>query len=155
MTAAASTTHVPTPLREEGIRFWKQLVEECKTQVDVINCSLSAQGRSSNDQIEFRAGEQLSVSRVGFPSTIVAVSLTFEHWGPVIRVNITGHQTPEIAFQREELELPLASDVDASIVAIFDEGRSLSPREVACLLMQHFHRCFPRISFPCPDIVPG
>jgi hypothetical protein len=155
MTTAASPAPVPTPLREEGIRFWKQLLEECKNQVDAINCSLSAQGRSSQDRIEFRTGEHLSLSRVRYPSTVIAASLTFEYWGPLIRVNITGHQTPEIAFPREELELPLASDVDASIVAIFDEGRSLSPRELVCLLTQSFHRCFPRISFPCPDIVPG
>ena len=155
MTIAASPAHIPTPLREEGIQFWKQLIEECKNRVSAINCSLSAQDRDSKDQIELRAGEYLSLSRLRYPSTLIVVRITFEHWGPVLRVDITGHQKPEVRFPHEELELPLASDVDGSIVAIFDEGRSLRPQGVACLLTQSFHRCFPRISFPCPDIVPG
>lgn len=155
MTIAASPAPVPTPLREEGLQFWKQLTQECKNRIAVINCSLSARDRDSKDQIEFRSGEHLSMSRSRYPSTIIAVRMTFEAWGPVIRVTITGHQKPEVAFPNEELELPLALDVDGSIVTIFDEGRSLRPEGLACLLSQSFHRCFPRISFPCPDIVPG
>lgn len=155
MTTAASPASIPTPLREEGLQFWKQLTKECENRIAAINCSLTAQDRDSKDQIEFRSGEHLSMNRSRYPSTMIAVRMTFEAWGPVIRVNITGRQKPEVAFPSEELELPLASDVDGSIVAIFDEGRSLRPDELACLLNQSFHRCFPRISFPCPDIVPG
>ena len=81
MTIAASPAHIPTPLREEGIQFWKQLIEECKNRVSAINCSLSAQDRDSKDQIELRAGEYLSLSRLRYPSTLIAVRITFEHWG--------------------------------------------------------------------------
>jgi hypothetical protein len=153
MSAAVSPALVPTRLREEGVQFWGQLVEECKNQIQSINRSLSDKDRNATDRVEYRADEQLSLRRSVCPSTIITVSIAFEHWGPIIRVRIAGHQTPELAFQPEEFELPLALDVDGSTVAIFDEGRSLRPREVACLLAQSFHRCFPGISFPCPDLV--
>lgn len=155
MGTAASPALPPAPLREEGMEFWKQFIEECERQVRAINSSLSAHGRSSQDHIEFRAGEHLSVRKPRHPSTAIDARITFEHWGPVIKANITGHRTSDVAFPPEALELPLASDVDGSIVAIFDEGRSLRPREVACLLNQSFRRCFPQISLPCPDIVTG
>ena len=44
---------------------------------------------------------------------------------------------------------PIAIDRDNEIVAIFDEGRSFSPHEVASYLMRYFHSCYPAISFPC------
>jgi hypothetical protein len=153
MTTAASPAPIPTPLREEGLHFWNNLTEECKNRIAAINCSLSAKDRDSQDQIEFRPGEHLSMSRSRHPSTFIGVTMTFERWGPVLRVNISGQQNPQLAFPHEEFELPLALDVDGSIIAIFDEGRSLRPQEVACLLAQSFHRCFPRVSFPCPDLV--
>jgi len=45
--------------------------------------------------------------------------------------------------------MPIATDLDNQIVAIYDEGRSFSPHEVASYLTQCFHRCHPHISFPC------
>ncbi len=140
------------PLREEGLRFWERLIEECKKQTDAINRVLLDHGRSTSDLIECRASERLQLVRSRFPSTIGKVSISFERWGPVLSVSITGQQRPGFEFRPEEFEMPLATDGDGSVIAVYDEGRSLSPREVACILMQRFRRCFPRIPLPCPDV---
>ncbi|MBV8553345.1 MAG: hypothetical protein JOY54_18760 [Acidobacteriaceae bacterium] len=151
MSAAVCPAPVPTPLRDEGMRFWKQLLEECKKQIDAINRTLSAHGRSQAEHVECRAGEELDLIRSVYPSTRGKISIAFEHWGPVIRICITGQQRPNFGFHKEELEMPVATDGDGSIVAVFDEGRSLCPRELACFLTQRFRRCFPGITLPCPD----
>ncbi len=151
--AAAAPAPVPAPLREEGMRFWEQLINECRQQTDCINHALAEHGRSPADHIECRAEQHLQLIRSRFPSTVARVTIAFERWGPVLSVLISGRQKPEFEFHPEELELPLARDVDGTVIAIFDEGRSLCPRELASFLMQHFRRCFPRISLPCPDLV--
>ena len=152
MSTAAAPALAPTPLREEGLRFWDELIEECRKQADAINCALSQHGRSTSDFIECRASHQLHLIRSRFPSTFGKIALSFERWGPVLSVSVTGFQRPAFEFRPEEFELPLAKDVDGDVVAVFDEGRSFSPREVACLMMQRFRRCFPRIPLPCPDL---
>jgi len=151
--SAVAPAPVLAPMREEGMRFWESLVAECKKQTDAINRVLLEHGRSAADFIECHAGHHLHLIRSRFPSTISKVTLSFERWGPVLGVSVTGFQRPEFEFRPEEFEMPLATDGDGSVVAVFDEGRSLSPCEVACLLMQHFRRCFPRITLPCPDAV--
>jgi hypothetical protein len=153
--AAAAPAPVPAPLREEGMRFWEQLIDECRRQTNCINQTLYEHGRSPADYVECRAGAHLQIIRERFPSTTAKVDIAFERWGPVIGVLINGYQKPGFEFHQEEFEIPLARDVDGSVVAVFDEGRSLCPREVASLLVQHFRRCFPRISLPCPDQVRG
>lgn len=153
MSTAVAPAPTPTPLRDEGQRFWDELVEECKKQAEAINGVLSHHGRSAADFLECRTGRQLHVVRSRFPSTTGKIALNFERWGPVLSVSVNGYQRPEFEFHPEEFEMPLAKDGDGRIIAIFDEGRSLSPREVACLLMQRFRRCFPRIPLPCPDSV--
>lgn len=151
MSTAVAPALAPAPLREQGLRFWEKLIEECKNQTDAINRVLSEHGRSASDFIECRPGHHLHLIRSRFPSTIAKVSISFERWGPVLSVIVTGHQRPEFEFHPEEFEMPLATDGDGSVVAVFDEGRSLSTREVACLLTQRFRRCFPRIPLPCPE----
>ena len=151
MSTAVAPALAPAPLREEGLRFWEKFIDECKKQTEAINRVLSEHGRSAADFIECRAGQHLHLIRSRFPSTIAKVTISFERWGPVLNVVVTGHQRPEFEFHPEEYEMPLAKDVDGSVVAVFDEGRSLSPREVACILMQSFRRCFPRIPLPCPE----
>ena len=152
MSAAVSPAPIPAPLREEGMRFWNQLMEHCKKQVHAINRTLSEHGRGATDQVECHCGQELDLVRDLYPSTRSKVRIGFEHWGPVISVCITGQQTPSFGFRKEELEIPLATDVDGSVVAVFDEGRSFCPRELASFLTQHFRRCFPGISLPCLNV---
>jgi hypothetical protein len=139
------------PLRSEGLRFWEGLVHECRTQIQAINSVLSGCGRGADEQVECSANEGLHLERTKYPSTTVDVRIRFEDWGPVLQVLITGLQRAGFRFFPEELEVPLATEGDGSLVAVFDEGRSLSPRELASYLTQHFRRCFPGIALPCPD----
>lgn len=153
MSTAVAPALVSSPLQQEGLRFWDELIDECRKQAEAINCVLSHHGRSASDFIECHAGRQLHLIRSRFPSTTGKIALAFERWGPVLSVSVTGFQRPEFEFHPEEFEMPLATDGDGRIVAVYDEGRSLSPREVASLLTQRFRRCFPRIPLPCPDAV--
>jgi hypothetical protein len=101
------------------------------------------------DCIECRADGELQLIRSRCPSTTVYVNIEFESWGPVVRVSIRGQQRPDFGFYPEEFEMPLATDSDGSMVAVFDEGKSLRPAELAAYLVQTFRRCFPRIALPC------
>lgn len=134
------------------MRFWNQLIQECKRQTDTINLALSEHGMGTEDHIECRAGQHLHLIRSRYPSTTSKVGIAFEHWAPVLKVHITGYQKPMFGFRQEEFEMLLAEDGDGRVIAVFDEGRSLSPREVACFLTQHFRRCYPNIPLPCPDL---
>ena len=61
----------------------------------------------------------------------------------MISVSVTGDEAEDLEFFPQEFELPIATDLDGSIVAIFEEGRSFSPRELATYLAQSLRRCFP------------
>jgi hypothetical protein len=149
---AAAATAPPGPrahLREEGMLFWERLITECKEQIQAINSALLKHGNGLTDQVEMRSDEQLQLIRTHYPSTTVYASIDFERWGTVIRVSIRGHQRPDFGFYPEDFEMPLATDSDGTIVAVFDEGKSLRPAELAAFLAQTFRRCFPRIALPC------
>jgi hypothetical protein len=141
----------PAPLLQEGMRFWEELTEECKKQIGALNRALADHGIIAADHVEFHSGQRLRLIRSRHPSTIIDVSLVVEHWGPVLRVCIAAHEASRLGLLQEEFEMPLATDVDGCIVGVFDEGRSLCPRELASYLAQHFRHCFPRISLPCPE----
>ncbi len=147
--AAAAPARVPALWREEGLYFWERLIAECREHLVAINSALSKHGHSAIDFIEFRADGQLQLIRARYPSTTVYGDIEFESWGPVIRVSIKGQQRPDFGFYPEEFEMPLATDSDGSMVAIFDEGKSLRPNELAAFLVQTFRRCFPRVALPC------
>ena len=150
MTAAVSPVRVP--LFDEGTQFWQGLINECKDQVCSINAALTHHGHVLEEQVAYSADEELHLHRLQFPSTSVKVSIRFERWGPVLKVTITGLQTPDFGFFPKELEVPLATEGDGCVVAVFDEGRSLTPRELASYLTQQFRRCFPRIALPCSNV---
>jgi len=139
------------PLWNEGLRFWEGLVHECREQIQAINGVLTRCGRTADEQVECSADEDLHLARRQYPSTTIDVQIRFEDWGPVLQVLITGLQRAGFRFFPEELEVPLARESDGNLVAVFDEGRSLSPRELASYLTQHFRRCFPGIALPCSD----
>lgn len=147
--AATAPARIPTLWKEEGLYFWEQLINKCKEHVATINSALLKHGHSVIDSIEFRADGELQLIRSRYPSTTVYAGIEFESWGPVIRVSIKGHQRPDFGFYPEEFEMPLATDSDGSMVAVFDEGKSLRPPELAAYLVQTFRRCFPHVALPC------
>jgi hypothetical protein len=138
-------------LKEEWVRYWEQLVNECKMQITAINTTLTKNGKKPADCVECYVGQDLHLRRSHYPSTEIRATLNSEHWGTAIHVRITGQQTPQFSFYTHECQLPLAKDLNDQAVAIYDEGRSLDPRELASFLTQHFRRCFPRIPLPCPQ----
>lgn len=147
--AAIAPARVPS-LKDEGLYFWEQLVDECRQRVNALNAALLKLGFAEADCIEFRADGGMQMVRSGYPSTTVYANVEFESWGPVIQVSIRGHQRPDFGFYPEGFEMPLATDSDGSMIAIFDEGKSLRPAELASYLVQTFRRCFPRVALPCP-----
>jgi hypothetical protein len=147
--AATALARSASPSREEWVGYWEQFNEECRKQIASINATLTGHGKSPADCVQCHCGPELRLSRLRYPSTEIKAVLAFEQWGSSISVRITGHQTPELGFYPEEAEFPLARDLNGSIIAIYDEGRSLEARELASYLTQHFRRCYPRITLPC------
>ncbi len=145
---SAAVAPAPLPLLHEGLAYWEELVTECKRQMNAINAAAMDHGLSAADLIEWIPGRNLGMIRKQTPSTEITLNLSFKRWGPVISGEIRGHQEEDHRFYPEELEVPLGVDEDGP-VAIFDEGRSLSPHEFAVYLAQRFRRCFPDISLPC------
>lgn len=145
MSAAASAS---TPLFLEGSEYWKQLMDECKRQTDLINSVASEKGLSSDHYIKCTVGPELCMCKSADPSTTVKLIIGFYPWGPMLSLAITGHQCDDEDFLPEECELPVAKDTDGSTIAIFDEGLSFSARELAAYLTQAFRRCFPGLALP-------
>ncbi|HLH05510.1 MAG TPA: hypothetical protein VKX25_22265 [Bryobacteraceae bacterium] len=143
--SAAAALSPSAPLVQEGNQFWQQLTEECRRQVEDINAVVSEKGLSPDQCVHCTGGRELRMFKAGTPSTLVKVLLGFYSWGPMLSVAITGQQTHDSEFFPEECEMPIAVDADGSIIAIFDEGRSFSPREMAAYLTQAFRRCFPGV----------
>lgn len=146
----AASVSAPVRLYDEGKRYWQDLTDECKRYVECVNATLVRNGVHPNGLIQCdAASESLHIVSTSHPSTTVKLTLTFRSWGPVISATITGRQSDGNDFFPQEVELPIAMDLDNQIVAIYDEGRSFSPGEVASYVTQSFHRCYPRISLPC------
>jgi hypothetical protein len=148
MSAAFASARVP--LYEEGTDFWQNLANECQSYVDCINATLTQNGIDPDGLLKCAAGpESLHVIKSRLPATIVSLILNFFSWGPVIGITICRQQADGHPFLPQEFEMPLARDLDDKTVAIYDEGRSFSPHEVASYLAQIFHNCYPSVSFPC------
>ncbi len=81
------------------------------------------------------------------------MSINYCAWGPMLDGIITGQEDDDREFCPEEFSIPIARDLDGSVVAIFDEGRSFSANELAAFLMQSFRRCFPGLTLPCQQAV--
>jgi hypothetical protein len=146
----AASAAVPSPLYNEGKQYWSELTNECKRYVECVNATLGQNGIGADGLVTFASTQDsLDMFRLGFPSTHVKLTLNFQSWGPVISATITGQERAGKGFSTQELELPIAIDLDSRTVAIYDEGRSFSPREVASYFTQSFHRCYPLISLPC------
>jgi hypothetical protein len=147
MSAAAARTTVP--LYYEGNRFWQELLEECKRHVQAINSAAVARGISFESLVQLQPGSDIHMFKTGYPSTDVKALLSFFPWGPVIQCTISGARDAEHRLLTCEFEMPVARDLDGKIVAVFDEGRSFCPLEVASYLTQAFRGCFRNIPLPC------
>ncbi|HEY7307105.1 MAG TPA: hypothetical protein VH601_23480 [Bryobacteraceae bacterium] len=145
---SAATLSAPIPLFHEANAYWQDLMQECKRQIEGINASLTQHGVPDDDRVKWISGQQTEMSRSQLPSTRVQFNMQFYPWGPMISGTLTGEQAEGINFAPEEFDLVIAKDLDETVVAIIDEGRSFSPREVAHFLTQNFRRCFPCISLP-------
>lgn len=146
---SAAQTSAAAPLFQEGSEFWQELLEECRKKVEAMNACAVHHGADTDDLLEWRRGGDLHIVKAGCPSTTVKAIIQFHAWGPVISVTVDGSEYEDTRFPREEFELPIAKDLDGEVVAIYDEGRSFSPRDLACYLAQSFHRCFPGVALPC------
>jgi hypothetical protein len=144
MSAAAKPA--PCPLYEEATRFWEELVAHCKEQTDSINACASHHGLSPDDFVEWIPGDRIQMRRSSLPSTRVDACLDFRPWCPTIRGTICGDEADDAKFALEEFEMLIAKDIDGEVVAVYEEGKSLSPSDVAMYLTQNFRRCFPGIS---------
>ncbi|HEY7212747.1 MAG TPA: hypothetical protein VH477_20880 [Bryobacteraceae bacterium] len=142
---SAAALSAMNPLVSEGNDFWRDLGEECRRQIETINTIVAEKGLSPDHCVVCSAGPELRMAKTANPSTIVKLIIGFYPWGPMLSLSITGHQTDDWEFFPEECEMPLAMDGDGSIIAIYDEGRSFSPRELATYLTQAFRRCFPGV----------
>ena len=146
----AATASAPIPLYKEGKRYWLELTEECKRYVDCVNATLVRNGIESDGLLACAASdESLQIIRAAYPSVRARLTLSLCSWGPVIGATICGQQRDGTNGLPREFELPIATDGDSQTVAIYDEGRSFSPHEVASYITQFFHCCYPNISFPC------
>lgn len=142
---SAAAVSLSAPLVREGNEYWQQLNQECRRQVETINTVVTEKGHTPDHRIEYAVGSRLRIAKMAHPSTVVTVALDFEAWGPVLRLSATGHQSEGSEFYPESWEMPIAMDVDDSVVAIYDEGKSFSPQELAAYLTQTFRRCFPGV----------
>jgi hypothetical protein len=148
---SAASKPAATPLFREGNEYWEDLVRELKHHLQRINHAVSRHGCTDEDLVRWLPGPGIHMLRSRHPSTGIRADLEFRSWGPVISGTITGYQDQDYRFFPEEFEILVARDLDGSVVAIFDEGRSFSPQELAAYLVQHFRRCFPEISLPVEE----
>ena len=147
MCAAAAQSTVP--LYHEGNHFWQELLDECKRHVQAINSAAVSRGISLDSLVQMQPGSDIHMFKTGYPSTAVKAILAFFAWGPVIQCTISGARDAEHRLLTCEFEMPVARDLDGKTVAVFDEGRSFCPIEVASYLTQAFRGCFRNIPLPC------
>ena len=137
------------PLSDEGSQYWHHLIAECERQAHAINTVASKHGLAPDDHVECRSAAELLIVKSRCPSTSVKVRINYCSWGPMLDGIITGQEENDLEFCPEEFTIQIAKDLDGSTVAIFEEGRSFSPQELAAYLMQSFRRCFPGLTLPC------
>jgi hypothetical protein len=147
MNTAISMARIP--LAQEGMGYWEELAEQCRRQTALINDALSNCGAPEDQMVKWVDGQEIRMARTAYPSTVVTMRLDMHSWGPTISGIINGRETKELQFASEEFEFLVAKDLDDSTVAVFGEGRSFSPRELAAYVAQNFRRCYPELSLPC------
>lgn len=137
------------PLSIEGSLFWEDLVAECKERVEGLNRLLSSRGFKEQDLVEFSAASALRIHKTVDPRMEIRVDINFRSWGPVLTGSVKGKGAGEMDFCAKEFEFPVSKDLDGSVVAIYDQGKSFSARDLSFYLMQNLRRCYPEIALPC------
>ncbi len=138
------------PLSQEAQAFWQDLMHETQEHAQSINRAATGHGLDAAYWVEWKSGRNMfGIVRKMYPSTEIIVSLSFERWGPLIKVLVTGYQHEDMRYYPEEHEVLIARDLDGRTVAVLGEGRSYSPSEFASYLVQHLRRCFPAMALPC------
>ncbi len=145
----SAVSPAPLPLYKEGLAFYEEVASESRSLMEAINAAARDSGIPGEHLVEWAPGRNIGIIRKEHPSTEIRSCLSFERWGPVIKVSIRGHQEEDLPFYPEDLEMPLGVDLDGNVVAIFGEGRSFTPSELACFLAQSLRRCFPEMVLPC------
>lgn len=148
MSAAAAAR---APLSQEAGTYWQELVAHCQRHVNAINTVASQHGLPADHRLEWRVAPDLQIFNSHHPTTNVTLRINYCSWGPMIDGVITGFEQEDCEFCPEEFTVPVARDLDGSIVAIYEEGRSFSPQELAAFVMQSFRRCYPGLSLPCDE----
>jgi hypothetical protein len=125
-------------------------MHETQEHAQSINRAATEHGLDAAYWVEWKSGRNMfGIVRKMYPSTEIIVSLSFERWGPLIKVLVTGYQHEDMRYYPEEHEVLIARDLDGRTVAVLGEGRSYSPSEFASYLVQHLRRCFPAMALPC------
>jgi hypothetical protein len=149
MSAAKQAT---LPHYQEAIAFWNDFTSQCQGHVKAINEVVAENQLPEGDGVEWRPGSlSAAIVRSSCPSTEVKLNLAFEQWGPKISGLVRGEQEEDLHFYPEEFEFAIGCDQYDRVVAITQEGGSLTPHEFAKFVAQNFRRCYPGISLPCPD----
>ena len=137
------------PLYHEGQAFWQEFMRETQELAQSINRAATEHGLDAAYWVEWETGRNMfGIVRKMYPSTEITACLSFERWGPLIKILITGYQHEDMRYYPEEHEVPIARDLDGCTVAVLGEGRSYSPSEFASYLVQHLRRCFPDMVLP-------
>lgn len=150
MLAAVRAPEPASSRSEIGARFWEMLCQESQRQIEAVNQALKEHGDAAERWLQWSLGDDLRISACSGPSTRIYARLGFRAWGPVINATMDCYEADGTRLT-EEIEIPIAEDGEGGIVGLFDQGRSISPAELAAYLTQHFRHCFPSVTLPCPD----
>jgi hypothetical protein len=140
---STATGMAPLPLFQEGNEFWKHLTDECRSHAELINLVAAENGLSVEHCVNCTSGSEFRILKATYPSTLIRLRIGFYSWAPMISVAVSGDEAEHLQFFPSEFEMPISKDLDGSVIAIFDEGRSFSPKELATYLTQTLRRCFP------------
>jgi hypothetical protein len=149
---SAAALQATLPHYQEALGYWDDFTVQCQRHVQAINTVVTEKGLPLAAGVQWRPGSlNASLVRSAIPSTEITLNLAFENWGPTISGSVRGLQAGDLHFYPEEFEFTVGTDQDDSVVAITNEGRSLSPHEFAKYVVQHFRRSYPGITLPCPE----
>jgi hypothetical protein len=149
---SAATIQATVPHYREALAFWEEFTHHCHGHVQSINALLANRRIPKSEGLQWHTEPySCSLIRDAIPSTEVRLTLAFDPWGPKITGAVTGVQEEELHFYPEHFEFAIGSDEDRRIIAITPEGGSLTPHAFAKYVAQHFRRCYPGITLPCPD----
>jgi hypothetical protein len=149
---STSAIQATVPRYREACAFWDEFTSQCEDQIKAINAVVEKNKLPESAGVRLQPGPwSVAVVRDAVPSTEIRLNVAFEQWGPKISGSVRGEQEKDVHFYPEEFEFAIGSDLDDSVVAITPEGGSLTPHKFAKYVAQHFRRCYPGLTLPCPE----